>query len=64
MSENSLDLKNDYNYANFITGYSGNEIFEPLENLLFSTNSENNRWFLNTSIGVMLNKATNNGFLW
>jgi len=49
----------NYNYANFITGYSGNEIFEPLENLLFSINSENNRWFLNTSIGVMLNKATN-----
>ena len=45
----------NYNYANFITAYSGNEIFEPLENLLFSINSENNRLFLNTSIGVMLN---------
>ena len=49
----------NYNYANFMTGYSGNENFEPLENLLFSINSENNRLFLNTSIGVMINKATN-----
>ena len=54
-----LFFRFNYNYANFITGYSGNETFEPLENLLFSINSENNRWFLNTSIGVMLNKATN-----
>ena len=49
----------NYNYANFITDYSGNEIFEPLENLLFSFKSKNNRWFLNTNFGIMLNKATN-----
>jgi hypothetical protein len=51
-------LRFNYNYANFITDYSGNEIFDPLENLLFSIKSENNRWFLNTNIGIMLNKAT------
>ena len=52
-------LRFNYNYANFITGFSGNEIFEPLENLLFSISSENNRWFLTTNVGIMLNKATN-----
>ena len=52
-------LRFNYNYADFTKGYSGNEIFEPLENLLFSIKSEDNRWFLNTNIGIMLNKATN-----
>ena len=52
-------LRFNYNYANFISSYNGGEIFEPLENSLFNISSNNNRIFLNTNIGIMLNKATN-----
>jgi hypothetical protein len=49
-------LRFNYNYTFFRENYSGNEVFEPP--LQFGTMSENKRWFLNTNIGVMLNKAT------
>ena len=42
-----------------INNYSGNEIFEFLDNQLFNIILDNRRLFLNTNIGVMLNKATN-----
>ena len=49
----------NYNVSNMVEGYSGNEVFDPLENFLFEINSNRYRLFLNTNIGVMINKATN-----
>ena len=47
----------NYNYSMMDENYSGNEVFEP--RILFSSRSDNSKWFLNTNIGIMLNKATN-----
>ena len=46
----------NYNYTLMSKNYSGNEVFEPP--LLFDYDKIE-RWFFNTNIGLMLNKATN-----
>jgi hypothetical protein len=46
----------NYNYTLMSQNYSGNEVFEPP--LLFDY-GKIERWFFNTNIGLMLNKATN-----
>ena len=47
----------NYNYSIMGENYSGNEVFQP--RILFSSPLDNSRLFLNTNIGIMLNKATN-----
>ncbi len=58
-SKGKVFLRFNYNLSNLNEGYSGDEVFEPLENLLFGIKADKFRLFLNTSIGLMLNKATN-----
>ena len=52
-------IRFNYNYAKIQDVYNGNEIFEPLENILSNTKTYKTRLFLNTNIGIMLNKETN-----
>ena len=52
-------MRFNYNLSNLNEDYSGNEVFEPLENFLFGIKSDKFRLFLNTNIGLMLNKASN-----
>ena len=59
LSYKLLFIRFNYNYAKMINNYSGNEIFEFLDNQLFNIILDNRRLFLNTNVGVMLNKATN-----
>ena len=58
-SKGKVFLRFNYNLSNLNEDYSGNEVFEPLENLLFGINADQFRLFLNSSIGLMLNKASN-----
>jgi len=57
-SKGKVFLRFNYNLSNLNEDYSGNEVFEPLENLLFGIKSDKFRLFLNTNIGLMLNKAS------
>ena len=54
-----LYLRFNYNFTNIKDNYSGNEVFEALNNQLFDIISSSTRVFLNTNIGIMLNKSTN-----
>ena len=59
LSYKLLFIRFNYNYAKMINNYSGNEIFEFLDNQLFNIILDNTRLFLNTNGGVMLNTASN-----
>jgi hypothetical protein len=40
-----------------MNNYNENEVFEANRRSFFNVRAENYRWFLNTNIGLMLNKA-------
>lgn len=54
-----LYLRFNYNFTKMKDNYSANEVFEALNNQLFDIISSKTRLFLNTNIGIMLNKSTN-----
>ena len=55
LSYKLLFIRFNYNYAKMINNYSGNEIFEFLDNQLFNIILDNTRLFLNTNVGVLPN---------
>ena len=58
-SKGKVFMRFNYNLSNLIEDYSGNEVFEPLDNLLFGIKSDKYRLFLNTNIGLIINKSSN-----
>ena len=58
-SKEKVFIRFNYNLSNLYDNYTGNEVFEPLENFLFEIKSDKFRVFSNTNIGLMLNKASN-----
>ena len=58
-SKGKVFMRFNYNLSNLIEGYNGNEVFEPLDNSLFGIKSDKYRLFLNTNIGLTINKSSN-----